>query len=1556
MSNLSEGIIKKIYIYIYYILVLQLKISFVNVFNIKNFRNLITYNLEINLIIKGNGIQNILSDNFYIEPSEVYVNGFKDITCTKTCNLTEIDNNITLKFSTQLHSFENMFIHLNNIIEVDLSNFDSSLVTTMSSMFKNCSKLVSVSLSNINTNNLRDMSYMFHNCSSLKSINFWGVNTSLVEDMEYLFSDCLNIQSIELSQFDTSKVTNMAYMFHNCSSLKTINFENIITSSVEDMKNLFSGCSNISSIDISQFDTSKVTNMAYMFCDCINLEAINLGNINTSLTENMESFFNKCNRLTTINLSSFDTSKVTTMKEMFSCCYILESINITNFDTSKVVDMHSMFKGLKKIKSIDLTKINTSSVNNLNSFLYVCSELTIIDLSYLDTSKVTDMSFMVAGNANLETINFGNINTSSLRSMNSLFAYCRKIQSIDISMFDTSKVIDMYHVFGCCVNLISINFGNINTSSVKNMGSLFSECHILSSIDLSLFDTSLVTDFHWMFYDCPNLKYLNLSNFNTPTINTMHQIFGKSNSLIYLNLDLFQIGDSCNIEKVFLNISSYVRYCINDNKTKNMLAGNNSIPICSDTCFNETNKKVDLYNNICIESCINHGYKYEYKSICYNECPTNTYSFFGQEENNINVIECFDPLPEGYYIDFDDNTFKKCYNICKYCVGNGNETFNNCKECKKGYSLYINLNNITNCYKTCDKYYYIDEFNNFNCTDNLECPEEYNKLIKEKKKCIDKCENDDTYKYEYNGICYLDCPNNTINNNTHKYICYEPILLTTIFNEYSDSDLLSEKSYSNLITYYFSEYIEQNVVTTINTNYIEYSETITNTNSDYYDTTLIAYKQTEYPKSSLIEYNHTDYSTQFIAPIILINNENITQKLIKPSSSSLSGIIYECEKGDKTNDNCNFVNVKNETVILDIIKENIQSLINQETGKSQVIKGENEVIFQITNAKNEKELLKGESLNNQNLTIIDLGECETKLKKEYHINESDSLIYLKKEKNNTKASEKDIQYEVFEPYNFIKLNMSICDEEKVNVYFPIQLSEETKETYEKMKSLGYDMLDINSPFYQDICIPFKSGNNTDIPLSARKNYIYNNKDSQCQPGCQFSSYLPNSLYINCTCSVIEEKKEEEQKFTGKKIYESFYEILKYANFKILKCHNLIFNKNVFKNNFGNIIILTMFSIYFICMNSYMIKGIEPLKKEIKEINGKAIAKNDDKNKVIINNIKIENKNNNKNSNKNIIYKNKIFSNPKKKKDSKKDNSNKNNKDTKRKKQKSSKKILKKSQSNEALKPNHIKKIVNKSFSISSKSPLEYLIKNENINKLENLNQEKEEEKKLDSFELNELEYEEAIIYDKRTFIKIYWDILCREHKIIFTFFICNDHNLLYIKYARFIFLFATDMAMNVFFFSDESMNKIFLNYGKYNFFQQIPQIIYTTIISQLIEVFLCYLSLTDKHIYQIKNLTKISDKNEILNILKCIKIKLVGFFIFTFVLFTFYWYTVSSFCGIYENTQITFLKDSLLSFLLGILYPIAIYLIPSSLRICALRNGKRNFKCIYKLSDIVPFF
>ena len=121
------------------------------------------------------------------------------------------------------------------------------------------------------------------------------------------------------------------------------------------------------------------------------------------------------------------------------------------------------------------------------------------------------------------------------------------------------------------------------------------------------------------------------------------------------------------------------------------------------------------------------------------------------------------------------------------------------------------------------------------------------------------------------------------------------------------------------------------------------------------------------------------------------------------------------------------------------------------------------------------------------------------------------------------------------------------------------------------------------------------------------------------------------------------------------------------------------------------------------------------------------------------------------------------------------------------------------------------------------------------------------------------------------------------------------------------------------------------------------------------QVFICYLSLTDKHYYEIKNLNNKS-KVKINQIIKCVKLKVYFFFAFTSIIFFFYWCTITCFCEVYRNTQTAFLKDSLISFGLGFLYPFILYLIPSILRIIALKQCKGQLSIIYKLSNIIPIF
>lgn len=218
-----------------------------------------------------------------------------------------------------------------NILDLDLSNFDTSKVTNMHSMFSRMSNLTSLNLSNFDTSQVTVMTEMFEDMSNLTTLNLSNFDTSKVKIMYAMFRNITNLTSLDLSNFDTSKVTDMGYMFSGMSNLTTLDLSNFDTSKVESMGSMFSGMSKITSLDVSNFDTSKVTYMDRMFFGMSNL--------------------------TTLDLSNFDTSKVWCMDDMFSLKDEdmskdkLERIYITNdFNTAKLTDFTKMFKNRKKLR------------------------------------------------------------------------------------------------------------------------------------------------------------------------------------------------------------------------------------------------------------------------------------------------------------------------------------------------------------------------------------------------------------------------------------------------------------------------------------------------------------------------------------------------------------------------------------------------------------------------------------------------------------------------------------------------------------------------------------------------------------------------------------------------------------------------------------------------------------------------------------------------------------------------------------------------------------------------------------------------------------------------------------------------------------------------------------------------------------------------------------------------------------------------------------------------------------------------------------------------------
>ena len=257
---------------------------------------------------------------------------------------------------------------IKNILELDLSNFDTSKVANMSHMFNGMRNLTTLNLSNFNTSNVTNMGGMFFSMTNLTTLN--------------------------LSNFDTSKVTNMGSMFYGISNLTTLNLSNFNTSQVTIMGGMFYGMSNLTTLNLSNFNTSKTTDMRSMFNGMTNLASLNISSFNTENVENMSGMFSLLRKIEHLDLSHFRTDKVTNMGSMFYQMTALKTINLSNFNTANVTDMSSMFSMDDNLTELDLRSFTTPKVEN---FGYMFASFTTNNrLTRVYTSGDWDTSRAVA--------------------------------------------------------------------------------------------------------------------------------------------------------------------------------------------------------------------------------------------------------------------------------------------------------------------------------------------------------------------------------------------------------------------------------------------------------------------------------------------------------------------------------------------------------------------------------------------------------------------------------------------------------------------------------------------------------------------------------------------------------------------------------------------------------------------------------------------------------------------------------------------------------------------------------------------------------------------------------------------------------------------------------------------------------------------------------------------------------------------------------------------------------------------------------------------------------
>ena len=554
------------------------------------------------------------------------------------------------------------------------------------------------------------------------------------------------------------------------------------------------------------------------------------------------------------------------------------------------------------------------------------------------------------------------------------------------------------------------------------------------------------------------------------------------------------------------------------------------------------------------------------------------------------------------------------------------------------------------------------------------------------------------------------------------------------------------------------------------------------------------------------------------------------------------------------------------------------------------------------------------TLNFETATHIYFEQCENILKENYNGN----LILVQIETFNEKNLTNDLIYQVYDEDKNL-LNLSECENEYIDIYYSVKKDEELIRLKEQ-----YDIFNISDTLYNDQCIPYSDGIK-DLILNDRIKEIYLKYAICQQKGCNYRSFNLDTMLIDCECKV-------KNDFSG--FDQDNYKFNKATNFKILRCHSIFFSfKDILFNlGFWVFLFLNIINLFMIILLIY--KGLDESKNYIIiEMYKFGFLKENE-----INNILAENKSRKKS---------KRLRHPPKTCLSNMDIN-----------------IYKKNIKNEKIGKNNIQSMtVDKLISSIENNNIDDNSADINIIKIRlNQNYFLYDSKNSGSV-LNNYSFEEAKKYDNRVTCDIYYIFLLSKQLIYHAFKLNNPLEVSPVRICLLILVYSSYLFFNAFFYFDIKIsqryysNKSIYIFGLTN---NLDIILASIIVGYLFKLIFFNLSnssnqfmnifkgkenkMTRKKCYQISNKEKKMILRKMLDILKCLKIKLFFFFLFEFSFMLFFWYYVTLFCYIYNKTQYSWIVDGIYSICFTIIINFIISFILATIYKFSIKN---KIKCLY---------
>ena len=812
-------------------------------------------------------------------------------------------------------------------------------------------------------------------------------------------------------------------------------------------------------------------------------------------------------------------------------------------------------------------KVNNNIVDYNYNSIYLEFSVEPGEIDIIIHSNLTSLESMFENNYNIKSIKIQTFD-SNITNLQWMFGKSQNLISIDLSEFDISKVTNFYRMFYKCSKLVSIKFGDYKTSSAINMDSMFYECFNLPSVDLSQFDTSNVISLGRLFYECNRLSSLDLKTFEVKNVKIFSFMFGYCYALTSLDLSNFITSEANNTEYMFfcckllksLDLNSFIT-----SKVETM-----TYMFCN--CYSLTNLKIDNFDTSSVNDM----------SFMFYDCnllsSLNISNFRGNSVIYTNSM--FSGCSSLTSLDFNsfkptkiktmENMFYGCFNLISLDLNNFDTTVTtNMNSMFYGCIslIYLNINSfntknvsdMANLFRNCFSLTSLN-LSNFIVHENTK----YQNLFTGISKNLIYCVNDDFYekiKFDVNNI---ECAIRDKNCIPDWHITSKKII--------KDNGMCVEKCSEN----YKYEYENKC-----------YSACPKGTT--LWDNNNFLCKI----------YNDEEFNENFKPNTINNDNQNEDNEFYIPTI---------CHSYNFFQHRCTYTKYNS---MIEIINKDInEGLMNNEIdneiikNKRDIYQMENNIKYQITSSFNQK------YNHYDNISVIDLNQCETKLKDIYKIPPNETLIIFKYDYISEEYFIPIVGYDVFHPTTKKLLDLNHCKNIKIDITLPANIRE--NELYKHNPTDNY---------YKDKCNSISNNKGVDITLFDRKKN-YNDKNlALCLDNCCFIKYNNETKKVLCQCEPQYNSTliTLDKLINKKKLLHNFINIKKYINIDVIKCYKKLLSLAGLKNNIGSYIILSILLIYIIGLILFFIKGYNLLKIKVDKIKLNYKRQYKSKNLIITNN-------------------------------------------------------------------------------------------------------------------------------------------------------------------------------------------------------------------------------------------------------------------------------------------------------------------------------------------------